>query len=68
MAARFTMAKRNFRNNIAKSSRSIWKRSNKKSIGVPVKSKKIAEKILSKDRNKIFLKKIIEKRTKFESD
>jgi hypothetical protein len=46
----------------------LEERSNKKNIGVPVKNKEFAEKILSKDRNNIFLKKIIEKGTKFEYD
>ena len=37
----------------------------KKGLAVPAKNKEFAEKVLSKDKNNIFLKKIIEKGTKF---
>jgi hypothetical protein len=48
--------------------RYLQEKQEKKAAGVPAKNREFAERMLSKDRNNIFLKKIIEKGTKFEYD
>lgn len=46
----------------------LQEKENKKTTPVPSKNKEFAERMLSKDRNNIFLKKMIEKGTKFDYD